>query len=316
MRILVPNDMLDALKPRLLEIDPNLQVAGMTTEGPVDSSCTDAEAFLWGGFSRQAVAHLLPHLPCLRWIHTLGAGVEYVLTPELVQSPVLLTNSAGVYAIPIAEHVLAMILAVARRIPAFVEQQHRHEWRKVKAEEVLGKILLIIGTGHIGQEVARRAKGLEMQVLGLRSHPQPTPFVDEIFSIDHLHDLLPRADYVAITAPLTAATNGLFGEAELHAMKPSAWLINIARGRIVQQKVLLHALQEGWIGGACLDVFVEEPLPADSPFWDLPNAIISPHNSWSSPRVDERRTALFLENVRRFTAGEPLLNVVDKRRGY
>ncbi|RME33345.1 MAG: D-2-hydroxyacid dehydrogenase, partial [Thermoflexia bacterium] len=152
--------------------------------------------------------------------------------------------------------------------------------------------------------------------LGLRRHPVPSDVADEVLPPAYLHALLARSDFVVLALPLTEETRGLIGQAELAAMKPDAWLINISRGAIVDEEALVEALREGRIGGACLDVFAEEPLPPESPFWEMPNVLITPHNSWSSPHIEEREIELFLENLRRYVAGEPLRNVVDKRAGY
>ncbi len=208
------------------------------------------------------------------------------------------------------------MLAVVKRLPEFFAQQGERRWHKLGLRELRGLTVGIIGLGDIGGEIARLCRAFGMRVLGLRRHPRPYEHADEVLGPDRLHDLLAHSDFVVITCPLTEETRGLIGRAELAAMNPDAWLINVARGAIVDEEALLEALRERKIGGACLDVFTEEPLPEDSPFWDLPNVIITPHNSWSSPHIQEREVDLFLDNLRRYVAGEPLLNVVDKQVGY
>jgi len=316
MQIALPAHIMDDLRSRVLEIDPTIEIVAVTREGETDCDCAAAEALLRWEMSGRVVGELVSRMPHLRWMHTPSAGVDHILKPEVIQHPLVLTNSAGVHAIPIAEHVLTMLLVVAKKVRTYLANQHNHTWEHPRAAEAYGATLGIVGTGHIGQELARRAQGLDMHVIGTRRHPTPTPFVDQIYGYDQLHTMLAQADYVAITCPLTPETNGLIGPNALQAMKETAWLINIARGRIIQEEALLQALQAGTIAGACLDVFHQEPLPPENPFWDLPNVIVTPHNSWSSPHTRARAIEFYLENLQRFLHGEPLLNVVDKELGY
>lgn len=316
MQIALPAHMLDALRPRVLEIDPTLEIVAVTREGETDCDCAAAEALLRWEMSGRVVDELVSRMPRLRWLHTPSAGVDHLLKPALVRHPLVLTNSAGVHAIPIAEHVLTMVLTVAKHVPEYLANQRQRAWQRPLTVELYGATLGIVGTGHIGQEVARRAQGLGMRVIGTRRQAGPTPFIDTIYPHEQLLEMLSLAAYVVITCPLTPETTGLIGTAELQAMTRTAWLINVARGHIVQEAALLQALREGTIAGACLDVFAEEPLPPESPFWELPNVIVTPHNSWSSPQTRGRAIELYLENLRRFVQGEPLLNVVDKNLGY
>jgi len=317
MKIVIPAQGRQELRQRIALIAPEAKTVAIELDGQADGPLEDAEAmFVRWEMSVDTLRRILPQMPHLRWLHTPSAGVDRLMFPELLSHPCVLTNSVGVYSIPIAEHVLAIMLAVARQLPLCLQQQREHRWQRVPAVELYEETVAIIGTGHIGQEVARRAQALGMHTLGTRRQPRPTSFIEQVFPLTHLYDMLAQADFVVITCPLTPETAGMIGEPELQAMKKTAWLINVARGGIVQEKALLRALREGWIAGAGLDTFVQEPLPEDSPFWDLPNVILTPHTSWSSPQVRERTIALFLENLERFLAGEPLLNVVDKKRGY
>jgi phosphoglycerate dehydrogenase-like enzyme len=278
----------------------------------------EAEA-AFGGFSIDRLRAVLAGMPKLRWVHTFSAGVDRHV-PEMAKfERVLLTNNTGSYDVPIAEHVIAMIFAAAKRVPEHLAAQGRHEWqRETPHAEVRGQTLVILGMGSIGSELARLAGGLGMRVVGIRrdaSRPGG-PGVERIAPPERLLAEAPEADYLAITAALTPQTRGMVSVAVLRAIKPTAWVINIARGPIVDEAALAAALMEKRIGGAALDVFETEPLPATSPLWDCPNAILTPHISNSSPRVRERSLALVAENVRRFKAGEPLLNVVDRKIGY
>ncbi len=317
MKLLVPDYLVETLQERICQIAPHCHIVPFTPEGEIQEALDDTEVlFLRWGVGRETFQRLVTQIPGLRWVHTISAGVDHLLFPELTVSDVVLTNASGVFNVPIAETVLAYMLAVVKRLPEFFEQQRSHRWHKLGLQELRGRTVGILGLGDIGSEVARLCRAFGMRVLGMVRHPRSNQYADEVLPPDCLHDLLGRSDFVVITLPLTDETRGLIGRAELAAMKPDGWLINIARGAIVDEGALLEALRERRIGGACLDVFAEEPLPEDSPFWDLPNVILTPHNSWSSPHIQEREIELFLENLRRYVSGEPLLNVVNKQAGY
>lgn len=265
----------------------------------------------------QRVGALLRVAPKLRWYHSIGAGVEDLVgIPELRSGKIVLTNNSGPYDIPIAEHVLATILAAAKRLHVYRDQQGRSEWKSHPQDEVRDATVVVFGLGSIGAEVARLASGVGMRVVGVRRRDGAVPGVTRIVSPDHLADVAGEADYLVVAAPLTQHTRGAISRAVLARMKPTAWLINIARGAIVDEAALADVLREGRIGGAALDALTVEPLPQESPLWSLPNVIITPHSSNSSPRIRERSVALFRENLRRYQAGEPLLNVVDIGAGY
>ncbi len=261
----------------------------------------------------------IPEAPRLRWLQTTGAGVDWLMDhPDVAESDLIITNASGVHAIPISEHILALMLALARDIHRSVRDQMAHRWARHSAVlELDGATMGLIGVGAIGEKTAEKAKGLNMRVLGLRRHPdRPSPWVDRMYGPDELLEMLPEADWVVITAPLTRETRGMFDEAAFRAMKETAYIINIGRGAVIQERALIRALQEGWIAGAGLDVFEEEPLPEDSPLWDMDNVIITPHYAGLTPRYADRVVEIFVENLRRYQAGAPLINVVDKRLGY
>lgn len=258
-------------------------------------------------------------LPSLRWLQQTGAGADWLIhAPEVAASDLVVTSASGVHAVPIAEHVLALMFTLSRRIHRFVKAQMDHEWfRRGRLGEIEGTTLGVVGLGAIGSKLAEKAKGLGMRVLGLRRDPaRGSACVDEMFGPDALHALLEQSDWVAICAALTPETAGLIGERELSAMKSTAYLINIGRGGLVDEKMLVRALLEGWIAGAGLDVFEREPLPADSPLWDMRNVVITPHFAGATPVYADRVTDIFTENLRRYQRGEPLVNVVDKRLAY
>jgi phosphoglycerate dehydrogenase-like enzyme len=258
-------------------------------------------------------------LPHLRWVQQDFAGSDWLQNfPDLIEKDFILTNASGVHAIPIAEHILAMMLALARDFPYSFRKQHDRQWgRRGKVIELEGTTLGVIGLGKIGEKTAEKAKGLNMKVLATRRNPErSSPYVDQMYGTDGLMELLSQADWVVISAPMTPETRGMIGEKELRNMKKSAHIINIARGSIIQERVLIKALQERWIAGAGLDVFEKEPLPPDSPLWDMENVIITGHFAGSTPFYFDRVLEIFLENLKRYRSSEPLINVVDKQRGY
>jgi phosphoglycerate dehydrogenase-like enzyme len=257
----------------------------------------------------------------LRWIQQWGAGADWLMhQPEAVQQDFVLTNASGVHAVPISEHILALLLAFARRLPNAVRAQVERRWKgpgEAGVSELAGKTLLLVGTGAIGARAARLAAAFDVHVFGIRRKPDETlEGVEAMFAPERLLELLPRADFIVLTVPLTAETSGMIGRRELRAMKPSAIIINIGRGGTIQEEALIEALQEGRIAGAGLDVFETEPLPADSPLWGMENVVITAHYAGTTPHYHERAMSIFLDNLRRYVAGEPLRNVVDKELGY
>ncbi len=287
----------------------------------LEASLRDAEVYCGFGIPREVFSASSK----LRWVHSGAAGVGGSLYPEMVESDVIFTNSAATHGVPVAEHALAMMFYFARsfdRLPALARQAHWERDRLAKApspvRELTGALLGIIGYGGIGRELARRAKGLGMQVWAIKRDPSEgaTEWVDRLLGPGDLQKLLAASDYVAITVPQTPETAALLGATELGLMREDAVLINVSRGGIVDEDALVEALRAGRIRGAGLDVFQDEPLPAASPFWTLDNVCLTPHVAGVSPRFWERETELILENTRRYLAGEPMLNVVNKQAGY
>ena len=267
-------------------------------------------------------AKMLEAATNLRWVHSIAAGVEALLFPEFIESDIPLTASKGIHAIQIAEHIFALILSYTRNLPLAFEAQGRSEWLAMDVSrsgitEVYERTMGIIGLGGIGSEVSKRAKGLGMRVIAVKRRSSPKPdFVDELYFEDRLKEVLSQSDFVVLALPSTPATKEIIGEEELRAMKDDSFLVNVGRGNAIDEEALVRALKEGWIGGAGLDVFSEEPLPSTSPFWRLANVVLTPHSSGGSPHIGRRSAELFCENIRRFLAGEELLNIVDKKEGY
>jgi len=299
---------------RLRQEFPQVRFVVAKGQAELAREITDADALLG-----RLPPELLAEAKQLRWIQSMGAGVERLLFPELVASKIVVTNAQGLYTPQISEHVLAMMLAFARDLPTVLAWQRAHTWKggEVRPFCLEGQTLGVVGLGGIGGELARKAHCLGMRVIGLRRRPgSKPPYVDVLVGPDGLDTLLRESDHVAVCTPLTAETEGLIGERELRLMKPTAFIYNIGRGKIIQGKPLERALIEGWIAGAGLDVTDPEPLPPDSPLWDLPKVLITSHTSGTEPQNPERQYRLLAENLRRFLHGEPLRNMVDKQAGY
>lgn len=262
---------------------------------------------------------ILDRAPKLKWIQLASAGANWLSDTPLINSDVIVTNASGVASIPIAEWIMCSMLMFVKNMPFAQQNRGEKRWKRYLAGELNTKTLGIIGIGHIGKDLARMAKGMRMKVLATRRSSAPGPLpanVDEMFPRERLSELLAASDFVAISVPLTAETAKLIGEQELKAMRPSAYLFNVSRGPVVDEPVLIRALKEGWIAGAGLDVFEQEPLQAESELWDLPNVILTPHVAGSSEFYNDRIAELFGENLRRYATGKELKNVIDKSLGY
>jgi phosphoglycerate dehydrogenase-like enzyme len=280
------------------------------------AAAADAEVAFSGNNPRR-VRQLLDATPKLRWYHTVSAGVENMPLPELAQRGIVLTNNSGSYDIQIAEHLMAFVFAASRQLHRYRDHQRATLWKEQEHRELRDATIVVYGMGSIGGEIARLASGVGMRVIGVRrTSGPPEPGIERVVAAGRLADVVGEADYLAIAAPLTQATRGAISRDVISRMKPTAWIMNIARGAIVDEPAMIEALQAKRIGGAALDVFTTEPLPPESPLWKLENVIITPHHSGSSPRVAERTLALFAENLRRYKAGEQLINRVDFENGY
>ncbi|HLE58764.1 MAG TPA: D-2-hydroxyacid dehydrogenase [Candidatus Limnocylindria bacterium] len=305
-----------------IESVPGVRVIQVSRDGTVhgDSGAAmeRARVLLRGGVPASVLDHLVGRAPHLEWIHSFAAGVDRVATAAVRSRGLQVTNARGVFSRPIAEYVVMMCLAIARRLPQLLELQRERTWQPLRGRELGGMTIGIVGYGSIGHEVARLLAAFGPRLLATRRHVERGAGEHnvELIPSDQLDSLLRTSDIAIIAAPLTEETAGLIGAPQLQAMPEHAWLINIARGRLIDETALRRALEAGWIAGAVLDVFNEEPLPGDSPLYDTPNLIITPHTSWSSDRVTDRSLELFLANLRRFAAGEPLDNVVDLEAGY
>lgn len=265
---------------------------------------------------------LLSRAPKLRWLQCIWDGVDTTVAPEVIQSHVVVTNARGTASIAIAEWVLTVMVMFSKRIPAYFADKVNRKWdpRPDQTYELGGKTVGIVGMGDIGKEVARLAKAYYMRVRATRRSAVVRQVsvgdVDELLPLGDLPHLLSESDFVVLCVPLNRETSKMIGERELKLMRPTAYLINIARGGVIQEPALIKALQEGWIAGAALDVFSTEPLPSESEIWNLPNVIFTPHISGETNLYVKRMDVIFCENLRRYVAGEELSNVVDKNLGY
>jgi len=318
MKILIPANMMDDYGAAAKAAAPDVDLLPYDdSDGPVPGA-DEAEGILRSWTFRRW-KQLVAEGPRIRWMHTLSAGVDGLLVPEVrSKKGLILTESGTAFTDSIPEFVMAWILMVARRLPQFIDQQRDHRWEGIQQDELTDATIGIVGLGPIGLGVAKRAKAFGMRTLGLRRHDRPAENVDEVVtSAEGLDRLVRESDYIVIAAALTEETRHIIGKAEIAKMKPTAWIVNIARGEHIDQDALLDALQSKAIGGACLDVTTPEPLPKDSPLWDLPNVYIAPHNSTgNAPSVRRRQREIFIDNLQRFSKGEPLENVVDFERGY
>ncbi len=254
--------------------------------------------------------------PRLRWLQSCSSGIGHILDLDLVPDNVEITNAAGVHAAALAESVMAAVLSWAKQLERRRKNQNERRWEELPCIELRGKVICIIGTGHIGIATAQRARAFGLKTIGVRRSVRPSDSFDHVFSQDDLDDALASADFVVVACPLTAETQGMIGAPELGSMKRGAYLINIARGRILQDEAVLAALESGRLGGAFLDAFDPEPLPTDHPYWSAPNVTLTPHDSHASEVIGDNIVDLFCANLRRWIADEPLVNRIDRSHGY
>lgn len=334
LHVLVTAPFTSSLLEKIKAVSPeiNLEVAPMQFgKNWAEDRTTQAEVmYAIGGVPWPGQA------PRLRWIQAHWAGIDHLANHPVWDSPIMISNASGVHAVNMGQYVLAQLLAWAHRVPRWLHYQKLGEWPDRRAErftpdELRGRTLGILGYGSIGREIARLAKPFGLKILVTKRNarqltdneyavpgtgdPQ-AELPDRIYPAEATRSMLAECDYVVITLPLTTKTHHLFDEEMFKAMKSTAFLVNVGRGPIVNETALIKALKKGWIAGAGLDVFETEPLPADSPLWSMDNVIISPHISGMTPAYDERAVDLFVTNLRRFLAGEPLLNLVERERGY
>jgi phosphoglycerate dehydrogenase-like enzyme len=314
MKLLLYGRDLTAWVPRLQQAAPGVVVETASSEDEARQKIAGADAF-FGSITPNVLAAATQ----LRWIQTPMAGLERYFFPALVEHPVQVTNMRGIFADMIPDHVLCFILCFARDMHTLIRRQLAHEWAKgeVRVRHLPESTLGIVGLGGIGYGVAQRAAPHGMRIIAVdpRREDRP-PEIAELWKPNRLDDLLAESDFVAVCAPETPETRGLFTAEKFAKMKPSGIFINVGRGRVVKLDALTDALQQGRIAGAALDVYEQEPLPANHPLWAMDNVILTPHVAGISAHEEDRRLDVLAENLRRFVAGQPLMNVVDKAGGY
>ena len=303
--------------PGLDSLRDEVEIRVASTVDELRAELPGSDVLLGWNFRADSLREAWPAADRLRWIHWAGAGVDAAMFDELVSSDVQLTNARGVFDQPMAEWVLGRIIGFAKRFQQTFADQAAAEWQYRMSERIAGKTALVVGVGSIGRAIGRllTAAGMQVEAVGRSARDGDADF-GHVFGIADLHERLGRADYVVLITPLTAETRGLFGVAEFAAMKASARFINVGRGALVVEEALLAALGDGTIAGAALDVFVEEPLPADSPFWNAPNCVVSPHMSGDYLEFETAMAQQFLDNWALFCAGDALNNRVDKQLGF
>lgn len=276
------------------------------------------EAEVLYGFIHHFPKQLRERTPRLKWIQTMSAGVD-LLPEEIRKAPVRIVNASGLHGTAMGEMVLEMMLMFAKDAPACFQMKQAREWKRFRPKLLKGQTAGILGLGAVGREIARLCKAFGMEVIGIRRSGRPEhpfPDVDRVYPPGQLPEVLAQSDFVVLALPLTKETRSMIGEKELKGMKPTAFLINLARGAVVDEGALVRALEEKWIAGAGLDVFIKEPLPPESRFYELPNVIFSPHISGDIPDYELHATEVFCENLRRYLAGEPFLHEVDPEKEY
>jgi phosphoglycerate dehydrogenase-like enzyme len=307
----------DTGKPPSTDALEELAEVRYVTEAGLPGALADADVLLAWDFRSQAVADALASSPSVRWVHAASAGVNHLLSDAVKASDIVITNSRGVFDEPMAEYVLALVLAFAKDLPTTIRLQHERRWRHRETESLGGRQALVAGTGPIGRAIGRKLSAVGMTVTGVgRARRDQDPDLGSVLAMEQLAGGLASADFVVLAAPLTEGTRGMIDAAALATMKPTARLINVGRGPLVAQDDLVAALRAGTIAGAALDVFADEPLSGDSPLWTMKNVIVSPHMSGDVVGWRAELVALFLDNLTRYLDGRPLRNVVDKQRGY
>jgi phosphoglycerate dehydrogenase-like enzyme len=309
-------DAIDRDLPDLRDVEALARLVRVSTVAELEDHLDELEIVFAWNFDRPALLDVVPRAPLLRWIQSISAGVEEFARPVLTEHDVVLTSAAGVYDPGLAESVLGFLLAFSARILEDARLP-AGEWPTDKIALVRGTTALIVGAGSIGTETGRLLRSAGLRVRGVaRTARPPGDVFESIVGPDGLHEELATADHVVNVLPRTASTERMFDAAAFAAMKPTAVFVNIGRGATVDEPALIDALATGGIGGAALDVFEEEPLPTESPLWSMPNVLVSPHRAGDHEGWEADVVALFVDNLRRFAAGEPLRNVVDVGLGY
>jgi len=296
---------------------PETRFVQLNIEGAVPEEGRDAEAILRCTMRKGPLLRALAEAPGLKWIHTCTAGFDWLMVPELAERGLLVTRSGYSLNIAMSEFVVGYMFLMAKRFPEYLRSQASHRWESLEATELGGKTVGIVGAGAVGTEIARRCVALGMRVIGTKRTPEPQEFFEDMLPPSGLERLLRESDFLVLAAPLTPETQGMLGREQFAMMKPTAYLLNVARGALCVEDELIDALRNRIIAGACIDAFETEPLPADSPLWDIDNVVLTPHASYRSPLTMTRALEQFKTNLARYLKGEPLLHPLkDMALGY
>jgi phosphoglycerate dehydrogenase-like enzyme len=326
--VVLPTTLNSEFVEAVRRVDPRIDVLQMSPEGPVPDAVAAGRVFFRSyAFEREVADTVVEKARGLEWMHVPAAGVDAALTPLVMRTSFAITNVAGVYDAPVAELTLAVMLAAAKRLPTYFAGQREGRWLRaaswdeVRAEPTMpvllrGATAALLGFGGTGATLAGMLKPLGMRILAWRHDPKPDPRADAVYGPDQLQEILGEADYVVLTLPLTRDTERIIGAGELAAMKPTAWLVNVGRGGLVDDDALITALESGRIAGACLDVFTREPLPENHPYYKLPNIILTPHIAGAFPELNDVDREYFVAELERYIKGEPLQATIDRERGY
>jgi len=318
LKILISFNLPEVNIKEIRSVSPKVHIRKESEDSALIDAISEAEIL----FAGKTNGEMIRAAQKLRWIHSWGAGVDRFLSiPEIAEGSVVLTNSRGIHSIQVSEHVIALMLAFTRKLKELVLFQNEGVWHVPNEtyilDELKGKTIGIVGLGSIGSEIAKKAKCFGMTVLATKRTISTKPtFVEELLPSHNLKYLLKKSDFVVISVPLTSKTNGMIGAQEFAHMKKTAYIINIARGGIIQQNELISALKQKKIAGAGLDVFEIEPLQPDSELWRMKNVIITPHVAGDTVHYWKRTTKIFCDNLRRYINKTPLINIVDKKAGY
>lgn len=313
IKLLIINRLNDRHIATLKGVDPRVEVTSCEYQD-IPRYIADTEILVpWGWMD---ISPFFSMATKLRWIQTLSAGVEKIIHPWFVESDIMLTSARGIHGIPVSEHVLAMMLCFTRGLHLNIRNQEKKSWHRPPVDELYEKTVGIVGLGSIGRDIAKKCKAMNMRVVAIKQAMTEELFVDLLLPPQELDRLLELSDYVILAVPLTPATHHLLNAERIGKMKKTAFLVNIARGEVVNEAALIEALKEGRIKGAGLDVFTTEPLPTDHPLWNFPNVIITPHVAALSPYYLDRAIALVADNVARYLQGREMLNMIDKNKGY
>ena len=314
MKVMVSETLEERHLVKIRAVSDDVELVAPDSPGEALEEAHDVEVML-GGPSRE----MFDRAKSLKWVQNGGAGIDGLMYPEFVESDVTLTSMKGNVGVHLADHAMALLLGLVRGIAYSVRKADPAEQVTIRANswELIDKTMGIVGLGGTGREIARRAHAFGMRIIAV--DPEEVDLPPEVvacWKMDRFHDLLRESDVVAIGAPLTEETRGMFDRAAFQAMRDHALLISVTRGKIVEEEALMEALDKGWIGGAGLDVTPQEPLPREHPLWHMDNVIITPHTAGGSPNRNDRLVDLFCENLRRYIDGRPLLSLIDKRKGF